>query len=419
MSNVSRLLTHLTTFLGGEGTESFKLYLDENDPGLLTSLYLEESLPSDQKSTNVSKYLKHQVDRNDMEGVQSIIDRGLSTPEDVCVMAAQRGNTELVKICLDAGVRPTNEVFTSACLSGNIQLAQEIESRLVANQTENYNPSETYQGVDYLTGIYGSIAKSKPDMVKWLMVKTVSPDYVTIGNILPRVKSQEVVSMVVNGTPEINKQTVKSQLLKLQLSDSEENLKAAVAYGKWELASKILELSTKSGSLFKIPVATRKSLAVTALLSNRYELVTTYLLKNLPEKDVELFVTKHLVDCQSVEGLRSLMKLSDGKIDERIIVRASAKVGDFETLNGSNWKSHGSSLVEGAALGNRISLIESATKKHPSIRSAINKRTVLKLLPYMRMLGYESMERFLLSRLDFESREEVVMMLSQENVAAK
>lgn len=384
MIRVKRLYSAVLDFIPREEIANFESFLMRREPQIwkaLTSDVSESTKPSEQSF----KSLKWSIKGENLDTLQLLLDSRSHSHEDVCVMAAYKGKESIVDMCHSYGVKMTNEIFSSACTGGNLELAKKIEKALV--NTENYDDKATYQGIDYCTALYGAIAKSRKLIIDWLTVKSICPNYQTIGKILPSVQSKEVVDLVVSATPEINREEVMVELNKLKVAPIMENFMTSLAYGYWNIAKEILELKDFVKTVKTSTRNLKRDIVDLLLIRDNVQLLDIFV-SMLDENETKTLVDELCIDSQSKDSLAILMKLSPDA-DKSKLIRASIKVGDFETAETLDYKSNVQSTFEGAVLGNHSWLVREICDRE-DLRMQISERVAKKLLNHAKAIGNTS-----------------------------
>lgn len=375
MSSELQELYELTVdFIPETERESFDIYLRTTHP----ELYNHVKFPSKHTGSDLNGSLKWALKKGKLGVVNTYLEDGKYTPKEVCVMSAQNGKHDVVDMCLDMGVKPTRQLFNAACLGGDVELAQHVEKLL--SRTHHYDPKTTYQNIDYCTALYGAIAKSRVEIIKWLMLKSISPDYVKIAWILPRVKSQEIIDLVVSATPEINRHTVVSVLESLKGSNLY-SLKTLVLFqdeeGALRVMEKIADQWEKASDKFQISV-------LRLVLQQGFVDLLGKMLVNISKDLLEDYV----LDVANKATLRKLLEYID--VDDNLLVAAAIKVNDMELAEKHNWRSDYESVLVGAVLGNNLSLARQIL-----VSERVSPRLKLKLRGYAQDLKLSAMERLL------------------------
>lgn len=334
MSLEHQLLQVTIDYLPEDRIEDFRQFVKEKNPSLYESLSTNRIEPS-------KSLLKTVVDSDNISDINVLVDRGIYTEEDACIMSAQRNKLKMTMDFLDRGVKPTQELFNASCIGGNLQLAQLIEKRL--SGSSQYNESGVYQ-LDYNIPLFVSILKKHYVILQWLMNKELAPDFVTISQILPRVNDTEIVNMVVNATPTINRELVTKYLDQLN-QPSYTGLVTATAYCKWDIVEKNITIKDTTSEQ-------NVELAGMLIRGNAIKLLAQWITK-MTASELHQIVSNYLLDCSSIEMFRFVKSLSD--VDDGFVVRAAFKVGDTETLQIVNVVDHPLKSFEGMVLGNRLS----------------------------------------------------------------
>lgn len=361
-------------FIPDDEKAAYDKYLQNEAPGLYKKLKNKERVYTE----DLNSSLKWAVRNNKLGVIDTYLYDGKFTPKDVCIMSAQNNKSDIVDMCLEQGVRPTKQLFNAACLSGNVELAQRIEKILCKT---DYDPEATYPNIDYCTALYGAIAKSRVEIIKWLMLKSIAPDYQVIAWILPRVKSQEVIDLVVSATPEINRDTVMYVVNSLS-GDTLESLKNLVLFRDEDAAVKVFQKNIinwiNSSEQFKFQI-------LRLVLLQGF----TKLLSHLVEKiNINKFANLYVLDCLNKETLAIVLNNAD--VSRQNIISAAVKVGDFELAAKHGWRSDHESVLRGAVLGNRLTLVREILESE-----SINNRLRTKLIGYAKNLKLSAMEQLL------------------------
>jgi hypothetical protein len=395
MNYLDRLGSNIVEFLPEEKLSEFKDFVKERDPELFEKLHREKRELSRYRKPIV-QHLKWCVKNNNTDSLQILLDNEECTHNDVCVMAAHKGKNDIVDMCMNYGMQPTNELFIAACTGGHMELAKHFEKEL-SNNSENYNPEMTYDNIDYNTAVYGVIAKSRFDMLKWLMTKSISPDYRIIGKILPVVKSKEVIALTISATPSANKDDVLVELNKLKVHPSIHNLQASIIYECDDITQNIMSLEEMKREIKEASQKQKDEILSLLVLRNDIRTIEQFL-THMNAEEIKLSVDRVLIDVQSSELLSYFARVSSNQNNSKMI-RAAVKIGDFEMAESLGYKLDIESTLEGAVLGNHSWLVKDiCSERHH--RNQVRRSIAEKLLRYSRELGYKSTERILLVELN-------------------
>lgn len=395
MNYTHRLESSITEFLSDEKLCEFHTFLQKKDRDLYERLY-RVNRQSLHHRKPIVKNLKWSVQTGNIDSLQLLLDTNEFSHEDISVMAAHKGKNNIVDMCLNYGARPTNELFIAACTGGHLELARNIEKHL-SGRSDDYNHEETYDRIDYNTAVYGAIAKSRLEVLKWLMVKSISPDYITIGRILPTVKSKEVIALTISATPSANKEDVLMELNKFNVEPSLDNLKASIVYQYTDVTHKIMSLHEMKQKIREI--SQREKNEILSLLVRNDDIKTIKLFfANMTEDEIKCSVDSVSIDVQTKECLHSLMGATSNYNKSKMI-RASVKVGDFEMAKTLGYKNDIESTLEGAVFGNHVWLVKDICSQN-HLRSQVRKSIAEKLHRAARQLGHDSAERILYIQLN-------------------
>lgn len=390
MNYTRRLESSITEFLPKEKLSEFQSFLQKKDRDLYERLHGGNKQSLHHRKPIV-KNLKWSVQTGNIDSLQLLLDTNEFSHEDISIMAAHKGKNDIVDMCINYGARPTNELFIAACTGGHLELARNIEKHL-SGRFEDYDHAETYDHIDYNTAVYGAIAKSRLEVLKWLMIKSISPDYTTIGKILPTVKSKEVIALTISATPSVNREDVLMELNKFNVKPSLDNLKASIIYQYTNVTHKIMALDDMKQKIREISQREKNEILSLLVLNDDIKTIELFF-TNMTEDEIKCSVDSILIDVQSKLCLQSLMRATSNYNRSKMI-RAAVKVGDFEMAETLGYKNDIESTLEGAVFGNHVWLVKEICQQN-HLRSQVRKSIAEKLYHISYQLGYDSVERIL------------------------